>query len=109
MQTNANIILTTDKSMAGIINISNLEAIILLNPITSVAHVRQIAGRIREKEGMKSLFYVLGDGSFSRSNKALTDCMRSMEELCISSERKDMNEKISVKVTIDDSDDAEDK
>lgn len=35
--------------------------------------------------------------------------MRSMEELCISSERKDMNEKISVKVTIDDSDDAEDK
>ena len=30
MQTNANIILTTDKSMAGIINIPNLEAIILL-------------------------------------------------------------------------------
>lgn len=102
LQTNANLIFTTDKSMAGIINIENLEAIILLNPITSESHLRQIAGRIRKKEGKKSLFYIMADCSFTRASKALTDSARAMEELCISSEKVELNSKKTITVEIDD-------
>lgn len=48
-ETNNRIIITTDKSLNGIVNIKNLEAIILLHPIVSTAMSLQIAGRIRDE------------------------------------------------------------
>ena len=48
-QREADIIISTDKSLAGIINIKNLEHMLNLMPISSSSHVLQIIGRIRDE------------------------------------------------------------
>jgi hypothetical protein len=44
----------------------------------------------------------MADCSFTRASKALTDSARAMEELCISSEKVELNSKKTITVEIDD-------
>jgi hypothetical protein len=65
------IVVTTDRSFAGIINIPKLEAIINTTPITSEAHLLQIAGRMRKEEGKKRIFMQLVDYSFKKARSMM--------------------------------------
>lgn len=90
-ETEANIIISTDKSFAGIINIPKLEVIINLYPYSSIAHVQQIMGRIREEEAKGSIFIQLVDGSVSRIKKAGYRCRTAAKEICAVVEYKEFN------------------
>lgn len=99
-ETNRDLIITTDRSFAGIINIVDLEAIVILNPITSEEHLKQIAGRIRKQPGKKSLLYIMADGSFKRAATALTNAAAAMEDITLEATRITLNPKEVIKVDI---------
>lgn len=65
------LIISTDKSFAGIINIYNLSVIINTIPIGSDAHLEQIVGRIREESNKRSLLIQLTDLSFKKLKNSL--------------------------------------
>ena len=100
-QTNAQIIITTDKSFAGIINIIKLEAIILLFPISSEQHLLQIAGRIRREPNKKDNVYIIADFSFKRISKTLYNAKRILEPYSLSYGRIVLNTDTS-KATLED-------
>lgn len=101
-QTNAQIILTTDKSFAGIINVSKLEAIIFLHPTTSEEHLLQIVGRMRDDVVKKKyLVYILIDASFRKCLASMSKALGVLEPHSIDVKTIVLNEKISVKVDID--------
>lgn len=70
-QTECNIIISTDKSFSGIINIPNLEVIINATPITSEAHLLQIMGRLRDEKNKRRIFIQLCDSSFKKARNML--------------------------------------
>lgn len=84
-QTEAQLIVSTDKSFAGIINIPKLEAIILMHPTTSDEHFIQICGRIRREEGKRSLIFTMADFSFKRCKRASSQMKSILGERLISS------------------------
>ena len=90
-ETHAQIIITTDKSFAGIVNIPKLEAIILIHPISSEQHLLQIAGRMRREENKRDLLYIMVDFSFNRCKKTLYNAKRVLEPYAISYERIILN------------------
>jgi len=90
-QTKGDIIISTDKSFAGIINISDLEIIINLYPYSSISHVQQIMGRIRDEEDKKSIFMQLSDGSVPRIKKAAYKCRSAAAEICELVEFREFN------------------
>ena len=101
-ETNAQIIVTTDKSFAGILNIMKLEAIIFIHPITSDEHLLQIVGRMRDDvKGKKYLVYLLADGSFKRCLNSLNSASEVLEPHSVDMKTIVLNEKYTVKVSID--------
>jgi hypothetical protein len=81
-ETDAQLIVSTDKSFAGIINIKDLEVIINIYPITSESHIKQIMGRIRDEPNKKSIFMQLCDGTLKKCKKSLYNETRTVEDIC---------------------------
>lgn len=65
------VIISTDKSFAGILNIYNLSVIINTIPIGSPAHIEQIVGRIRDEPNKERILYQLVDFSFQKLKNSL--------------------------------------
>lgn len=101
-ETDAQLIVSTDRSFAGIINIPYLEAEIILHPITSDTHLLQIAGRIREAKGKRSLVYLLVDGSFKQCLSSGNNAMGILRDYSIAEKKIELTPKITVKVDIED-------
>jgi len=70
-ETLRDVVVTTDKSFAGITNIPHLEVIINVTPITSEAHLLQIAGRMRKEDGKMRIFVQLVDMSFKKARSMI--------------------------------------
>ena len=93
-QTDCQIIITTDKSMAGIVNIKKLESIIFLYPITSETHLVQIVGRERVEENKKNFIYILADYSLgTRIRKSIYSVKQILEPRSLSLLEVELNEK----------------
>lgn len=90
------IIISTDKSFAGIINIKGLEVIVNLTPITSKSHILQIAGRLRREEDKRRIFLQLADFSFKKARNMMYRERKIMEEVSISVDRVVLNKAIHV-------------
>lgn len=99
-ETNCQVIITTEKSFAGIINIPKLEAIILMHPISSEQHLLQIAGRMRREDDKKDLLYILTDFSFKRCKKTLANAKSILEPYSKSYSRILLNDDTSKNGTI---------
>jgi hypothetical protein len=84
LQLSNNIIISTDKSFSGIINIERLEVIINCTPITSEAHILQIAGRLRKEDNKKRIFIQLADFSFAKARGMMVRLRKIMEKVSLS-------------------------
>jgi hypothetical protein len=82
-----NVIMSTDRSFAGIINIKALEIIINVTPVTAEAHVKQIAGRLRKEKDKRRMFIQLGDCTFKKARSMLQRERKTMEPVTVSMER----------------------
>jgi hypothetical protein len=82
-----NVIISTDRSFAGILNIPHLEVIINVTPVTSEAHIKQIAGRLRKEKDKRRIFIQLGDLSFKKARNMMYRERKVMEEVSISMDR----------------------
>ena len=80
------IIISTDRSFAGIINIKGLEIIINTIPSRTESNLLQIMGRLRNEEGKKRIFYQYVDLS--------VPCLRN-----ISNSMRNIIEEVSVSMT----------
>ena len=85
-ETEKDIIVSTDKSFAGIINIKGLEIIINATPITSEPHLLQIMGRLRDEEGKRRVFVQLCDYSFKKA-RSMMNRMTPIVEPVMTDER----------------------
>jgi hypothetical protein len=83
-ETDKNLIITTDKSFSGIINISCLEMIINVTPITSEAHLLQIAGRLRKEGDKKRMFIQLADFTFKKCRNMMYRERKVMDPVSVS-------------------------
>jgi ERCC4-related helicase len=81
------VIISTDRSFAGILNIPHLEVIINVTPVTSEAHIKQIAGRLRKEKDKRRIFIQLGDLSFKKARNMMYRERKVMEEVSISMDR----------------------
>lgn len=83
-ETERDVIITTDKSFSGIINISLLEIIINLTPITSESHLLQIAGRLRKEGNKKRIFIQLADFTFKKCRNMIYRERKIMDPVSLS-------------------------
>lgn len=81
------VIISTDKSFSGIINIPRLEVVINMTPITSEAHIKQIAGRLRKEPDKRRIFIQLVDFSFKKARNMMYRERVTMEPICTEMER----------------------
>jgi hypothetical protein len=86
-ETEKNVIISTDKSFAGILNIPRLEIIVNVTPVTSEAHIKQIAGRLRKELDKRRIFVQLGDASFKKARNMLYRERKIMEKVSISMDK----------------------
>jgi hypothetical protein len=82
-ETDRNVIITTDKSFSGIVNISCLEAIVNATPITSEAHLLQIAGRLRKEGDKRRIFMQLADFSFKKCRNMMYRERKILDEVSL--------------------------
>ena len=101
-ETDCQLIISTDKSFAGIINIPNLEAIIITSPISAEQHLLQIVGRIRKQEGKRTLVYMLADASFGSCYRALGYAKSAISDHCVSIEDVHLNQSTKFSTPFDD-------
>ena len=92
LATDNQLIVSTDKSFNGIINIPDLEVIIIMHPISAQEYLLQICGRIRSEKGKKSIIIGLADHSFKRCAKAHANMVTTLEPRSLSVEDLIMNE-----------------
>lgn len=94
-QTNAKLIMSTDKSFAGIINIPDLEVIINLYPYSGESHILQMAGRLRKDPNRKSIFMQMADISCKRFANNARSSKQNFEEEILLEEELYLNDKQS--------------
>jgi hypothetical protein len=98
-----NLIISTDKSFSGILNIYNLSVIILSTPITSIAHIKQIMGRLREEPNKRRIVMQLCDNTFKKAKDMLYRQTKTCEPVTTSIKEYFINQPtIKTKVEIDD-------
>lgn len=95
-ETEKEIIISTDKSFAGIINIPGLEIIINLYPYSSDSHIKQVMGRIRKEKGKKSIFIQMVDASLKRFKSVESRERSAVADICAKVFMKELNTQISV-------------
>lgn len=78
------IIISTDKSFAGIINIKGLEVIINTTPVSTNSHINQIIGRLRDEPNKGQWFIQLVDLSFKKAKSMLYREKQVIKDRCIS-------------------------
>ena len=84
------IIITTDKSYAGMINVEGLSVIIIPFPITSESHIRQIIGRIRTSEDKPVHVIQFVDLSFKKMHGMLSRQKSMLNKLNIINSEKEI-------------------
>ena len=83
-ETDKTIIISTDKSLSGIINILSLEVMINVTPITSEAHLLQIAGRLRKEGDKRRIFMQLADFTFKKCRNMMYRERKILDEVSLS-------------------------
>jgi hypothetical protein len=86
------VIITTDKSFAGILNIYNLSVEIIATPITAPAHIKQIMGRLREEGNKRRIVFQLADCSFKSVKGMIYREVKLLEPICLSMNTIKVNE-----------------
>ena len=86
------IIISTDKSFSGILNIYNLSVIINTTPITSIAHIKQIMGRLRKEEDKRRIVFQLCDNTFKKAKDMLYRQTIACEPITVYIKEKFINE-----------------
>ena len=99
LELNCEIIISTDKSFSGILNIYNLSVIINCTPITSEAHIKQIMGRLREEGDKRRLVFQLCDSSFKKAANMLYRQIKTCEPVTTSIKLFKINDQNTVVVT----------
>jgi hypothetical protein len=86
LELDKDIIVSTDKSFSGMINIKGLAVIINCLPITSIAHIKQIMGRLRDEGTKRRVFIQHTDRSFKKAAGMVYREKKIVEDICTSME-----------------------
>ena len=87
------IIISTDRSFAGVINISGLEIIINTIPSRTESNILQIMGRLRHEKDKKRIFYQYIDLSVPCLRNISNSMKKIISEVALSMKRVTLNKK----------------